>query len=116
MSSRSVARSAISPPIAVNTSTNCATPSCTAVQQRGPAVDRGATAWRRPLSRVSPALAVSTSVAAPLARAALAAKPSATAAAAASYAAIAASASRPPSPYAATASGETSWATSTTGP
>ena len=94
MSSRSVARSAISPPIAVKMSTNCATPSCTAVEQRRRRPRPGsATAWRSPLSRVSPALAVSTSVAAPLARAALAENPSATASAAASYAARADSAS-----------------------
>ncbi len=84
MSSRSVARSAIRPPIAVKTSTNWPTPSCTASSSPAPPSTRVATAWRSPLSRASPALAVSTSVAAPLAPAALAAKPSATASAATS--------------------------------
>ncbi len=74
------------------------------------------TAPRSPLSRARPALAVSTSVAAPLALAALAAKPSATAADASSYAAIAASASPGPVPNASIAAGDTSCETSTTGP
>ena len=103
--------------MAVKTSTNWATASCTAASSPSPPSTRLATAWRSPLSRASPALAVSTSAAAPLARPALSANPSATAAAAASYSASAASGvgvSR--SPYAAIAAGDTSWATRTTGP
>ena len=76
-----------------------------------------ATPCRSPGSRASPALAVSTSDTAPLARAARSVNPSATAVAAASYATIAASASAwPPSPYASIACGEISWETTTTGP
>ena len=117
MSRRSVARSAIRPPMPVKTSTNWPTPWCTASSSVVPPSTREATAWRSPLSRVRPALAVSTSVAAPWARDAFAANPSATTPAAASYAAIAASASaNPPSPKEATASGDTSWTTRRTGP
>ena len=116
MSSRSVARSAISPPMAVKTSTNWATAPRTAAGSGSPAPTRWATAWRSPGSRVSPALAVRTWAAAPVARAALAAKPAATASAASAYAVIAASASRPPSPKAVTASSGTSVRTSSTGP
>ena len=85
-------------------------------QRSVPAFSRLRTAERSPLSRASPALAVSTSVAAPLARAAVRASPSATAVAASSYAARAASASaKPPSPKPAMAAGSTSPRTTTAG-
>ena len=64
--------------------TNCSTAPCTAATGPCPACRFLATPERRPLSRASPALAVSTSAAAPWAEAALAEKVSATAAAASS--------------------------------
>ena len=87
MSRRSVARSAIRPPMLVNRPTNCSTAARTADTRSVPALSSLRTAERRPLSRARPALAVSTSVAAPVARAAVRVKPSATAVAASSYAA-----------------------------
>ena len=100
MSSRSVTRSAISPPMLVKMVTNCATAASTAVTSPWPG---GRRSWpprdRSPLSRARPALAVSTSAAGPVAASALRAKLSATAATASSYAAIASSASaKSPSP------------------
>ena len=84
MSRRSVARSAIRPPMLVKTATNCSTAPCTAATIGAPPVSDFLTAARRPLSRARPALAVSTSAAAPLARAAFWAKPLATVSAATS--------------------------------
>ena len=84
MSRRSVARSAISPPMLVKTATNCSTAACTDATIGVPAARFFFVADRRPLSRARPALAVSTSAAAPLAFAALSANRSATVAAAAS--------------------------------
>ena len=65
MSRRSVARSAISPPMLVKTATNCSTAACTDATSGAPPASDFLTAPRRPLSRASPALAVSTSAAAP---------------------------------------------------
>ncbi len=97
--------------------TNCSTAPCTAASRSSPPVSLLVTAPRRPLSRARPALAVSTSVAAPLALSALRRKLSATAPAAASYAASAASASaNPPSPNRSIAAGETSPRTTSAGP
>ena len=84
MSRRSVARSAISPPMLVNTATNCSTAACTAATIGAPAASVFFTAARRPLSRARPALAVSTSAAAPVAFAALSANRLATVSAATS--------------------------------
>jgi hypothetical protein len=84
MSRRSVARSAINPPMLVKTATNCSTAPCTAATIGAPPVSDFLTADRRPLSRARPALAVSTSAAAPLAREAFCAKPLATVSAATS--------------------------------
>ena len=72
MSPRSVARSAIRPPIAVKISTNCATAARTLGTRAVPPLTDVATAPRNPLSRASPALAVSTSWAGPVVFAALA--------------------------------------------
>ena len=77
----------------VNRPTNWSTAARTAATRSVPAFSSLRTAERSPLSRASPALAVSTSVAAPVARAAVRVKPSATAVAASSYAARAAAAS-----------------------
>ncbi len=78
MSRRSVTRSAISPPMPEKTVTNCSTAAATAVSRSSPPRRLLRTAPRSPRSRASPALAVSTSATAPLARSALPAKPSAT--------------------------------------
>ncbi len=91
MSRRSVTRSAISPPMLVNSSTNWSTAAFTDATTPDPDERFLRTAERSPLSLARPALAVSTSVAAPVARAAVRANPSATAVAASSYAARAAS-------------------------
>ncbi len=117
MSRRSVTRSAIRPPMLVKIVTNWSTAPWTAVTGPCPACRFLFTAPRRPLSRASPALAVSTSAAAPWAEAALEVNVSATAPAASSYAARAASESaKSPSPKRAMASGETSPRTWRTGP
>ncbi len=79
MSRRSVTRSAIRPPMVVKIVTNCSTAPCTAATGPCPAWRFLATPERRPLSRARPALAVSTSAAAPWALAALAENVSATA-------------------------------------
>ncbi len=79
MSRRSVTRSAISPPMAVKIPANWSTAACSAVSSGSPAASRFFTAARSPLSRARPAVAVSTSAAAPLAPAARAASPSAAA-------------------------------------
>ena len=84
MSSRSVTRSAINPPMLVKMVTNCATAASTAATSPWPAPRFLATAERSPLSRARPALAVSTSAAGPVAASALRVKLSATATTAAS--------------------------------
>ena len=71
MSRRSVTRSAISPPMLVNTATNCSTAACTASTIGAPPLSDLRTAPRSPLSRARPALAVNTSAAAPEALAGL---------------------------------------------
>ena len=68
----------------VKTATNCSTAACTAATIGAPPVSDFLTAARRPLSRASPALAVSTSAAAPVAFAALSANRLATVSAATS--------------------------------
>ena len=68
MSRRSVTRSAIRPPMLVKIVTNWSTAPWTAATGPCPACRFLFTAPRRPLSRASPALAVSTSAAAPWAR------------------------------------------------
>ena len=79
MSSRSVTRSAIRPPMLVKIETNCSTAASTDCTNAVPAATFFATAPRRPLSRARPPLAVSTSAAGPVAFAALRANVSATA-------------------------------------
>ena len=93
MSRRSVTRSAINPPMPVKIVTNESTATRTASSSPSPDLSCLRTAERRPLSRASPALAVSTSAAAPEACPAFAEKPSATAAATSSYLASADSSS-----------------------
>jgi len=117
MSCRSVARSAIKPPSEVNSSTNWATAPSSASSNDVPLLMRDSTAWRRPLSRASPALAMSTSVAVPEALPALAMNPSATATTAASYAArLSPGSAGPLVANAAMATAETSCVTVTVGP
>ena len=65
MSRRSVTRSAISPPMPVKIAANCSTAACREVSRSSPVRRFLRTAPRRPLSRARPALAVSTSAAAP---------------------------------------------------
>jgi hypothetical protein len=93
MSRRSVTRSAIRPPIEVNSSANCSTEAPSADRRGSPALTLLTTAERSPLSRVRPAVAVSTSAAEPLAFSARPVRRSATRVTAPSYASIAASSS-----------------------
>ena len=109
MSRRSVTRSAIRPPMPVKTVTKESTAACTAASRWSPERSCFTTPDRSPLSRASPALAVSTSAAAPDACPAFAANPSATAAATSSYRARADSSSGTPTRRSASrASAETS--------
>ena len=84
MSRRSVARSAISPPMLVKTADELLDRGVHGLDDRRAAGQVLLRAERRPLSRARPALAVSTSAAAPFAFAALSANRLATVAAAAS--------------------------------